>query len=240
MDMSEFTQGPLTLDEMMKIVSLLENPAEAAAIRKALRFYEIPIGLEYKWGKNEDTMKAMDHFAHPQNDWEMAEMLKIIAENDCKALLEVGSSFGGTLKRMASVMPQGSQIVAVDLPLDSTPKYLNPVDSLKETCRQLGKLGAKVELFLGDSHSAKIVEAVSGYGPYDFIFIDGDHSYEGMKADWENYGPMGRIVAFHDIGGNLPGCMQAWQEIKATGVHTQEFIAQDQVHRFGIGIVYRE
>jgi hypothetical protein len=28
-----------------------------------------------------------------------------------------------------------------------------------------------------------------------------------MKADWENYGPMAKVVAFHDIGG--PASMPA-------------------------------
>lgn len=37
----------------------------------------------------------------------------------------------------------------------------------------------------------------------DFLFIDGDHSYESCKNDWDLYGPLlknGAIVAFHDTG----------------------------------------
>ena len=37
------------------------------------------------------------------------------------------------------------------------------------------------------------------HGPYDLVFIDGDHSPAGVRADWQNYGPMARLVAFHDI-----------------------------------------
>ena len=39
--------------------------------------------------------------------------------------------------------------------------------------------------------------------PIDLIFIDGDHSYEGVKADVESWLPKvkdGGIVVFHDIG----------------------------------------
>lgn len=241
-DDSEFISGPLTLYEMMKIVSLMENPPEAKHVRKALRFYEIPEALmdisSYKWGRNGELMQMLAHFDHPQNVWELEQLLNLVKGK--WRVLEIGSSFGGTLKRMASVMPKGAQLVSVDLPCDETPKFLNPLATLQETCRQIGLGGGNVELLIGDSHSPETIEAVRKYAPFDFVFIDGDHSYEGMKADWENYGPMGKVVGFHDIAGGLADCKKCWDEIRTQGFRTEEIIAPGHALIFGIGIVYRE
>lgn len=42
---------------------------------------------------------------------------------------------------------------------------------------------------------------VQPFLPVDFLFIDGDHSYEGLRADWQawkNHVAAGGIVALHD------------------------------------------
>jgi predicted O-methyltransferase YrrM len=39
-------------------------------------------------------------------------------------------------------------------------------------------------------------------GPIDLLFVDGDHSYDGVLADWRTFAPAMRhhgIVAFHDV-----------------------------------------
>ena len=73
------------------------------------------------------------------------------------------------------------------------------VDTFGILTRNLGRLGLRrfVEVVRGDSVSA----AASWTRPIDLLFIDGDHSYDGVKRDWEAFvpfvSPFG-VVVFHD------------------------------------------
>jgi predicted O-methyltransferase YrrM len=71
----------------------------------------------------------------------------------------------------------------------------------------------------GDSMMPAIVETAREFGPYDLIFIDGDHSHYAVRHDFLNYSPMlaeGGCVVFHDI---IPrhgyGVSEVWEGVKA-------------------------
>lgn len=78
---------------------------------------------------------------------------------------------------------------------------------------------------------------------YGYIHIDGDHSYQGVKFDFETFWPQlikGGFAAIHDIGspdkdGNIYGTRDYWQEIKKQiGSSTIE-IMEDP----GVGIIQK-
>jgi predicted O-methyltransferase YrrM len=76
----------------------------------------------------------------------------------------------------------------------------------------------------------------------DFLFIDGDHSYEGVKMDFAMYSPLvrsGGLVAFHDITpcGLPKEVFKFWDEIKGNYIH-QEFIHQTGKGPKGIGVLW--
>jgi spermidine synthase len=53
----------------------------------------------------------------------------------------------------------------------------------------------------GNSHASDCINGMRLLGPFDFIFIDGDHTYEGVLADFRAYYLMlvkRGILAFHD------------------------------------------
>jgi len=80
--------------------------------------------------------------------------------------------------------------------------------------------------------------------PLDVLFIDGDHSYGGVKADWEMYGPLvapDGLIAFHDIVPHRPETecevYTLWQELKTRFAH-REIIANIGQSWGGIGIIW--
>lgn len=169
-----------------------------------------------------------------QNDAEFGAMLKHIA--GCRSALEIGSRYGFSLMWIAAAIRAKSRIVAVDLPYGNHGGMPDPEPMLRGNVKRIADAGHEAHLFLGDSHAPTLVKAVQALGPYDFCFIDGDHSYDGVKADWENYGSHAKIVAFHDIVNNV-GCFRLWQEIKAAGYRTVEYTSSLWL---GIGIVFKD
>ncbi len=63
------------------------------------------------------------------------------------------------------------------------------------------RFGDMPRILIGDSYNWMTWEAAKHCGPYDVLFIDGDHTYEGVHLDHANYSTMvkpGGIIAFHD------------------------------------------
>jgi len=106
-------------------------------------------------------------------------------------ILEVGAR-GGTFL-LFNLVSTGTK-VGVDLD-----------DSFKHNI-YLSMIGEDFHFLCENSQSIETFEKVKDICPqFDFIFIDGDHTYEGVKRDFELYknllSPRG-YIAFHDIDQN--------------------------------------
>ena len=168
-----------------------------------------------------------------QHPMELTAMLSFV--KGAKSVLEIGSRYGQTLLHIASVEPK-AKIVTVDI--GDCPDKLKDLGVhthlwWDDACKELGGSGNEVHQIYGDSHSAETVEKVRALGPYDFVMIDGDHSLEGCRADWDNYGNMGRIVVFHDTR-TVPDVSQVFQYARY-GKMSIELISHCG---FGIGVIY--
>jgi predicted O-methyltransferase YrrM len=175
-----------------------------------------------------------------QREEEMAWFAALLAREGVRSYLEIGSKFGGSLEQAAKALPAGSRIVSVDLPngaAETRPHLQACVASLRGA-------GYDSHLILGDSTAPEIIASAAALGPYDACFIDANHTLPYVTKDWENYGPMARIVAFHDIAfvqkpeGRYKGIEvpQFWESIK--GGYRHEECKLDGPHN-GIGVLWR-
>jgi predicted O-methyltransferase YrrM len=108
-------------------------------------------------------------------------------------LVEIGRSKGGSTLLLATAMADDSRLVSYDLYVKHTAGRPSD-DELRKVLERYG-LADRVELVVADSRTAK--------GPAEnaLVLVDGDHSYEGVRADWEAWRGRVRVgghVVFHD------------------------------------------
>ena len=180
-----------------------------------------------------------------QVPYEISRLLEIVKELKPKTLLEIGTARGGTLFLFCITADPEATIISIDLPRGpfgggypswKTPLYKAFASSKKD-----------IYLMRTNSHdlgTLQEVKKVLNGRELDFLFIDGDHRYEGVKRDFEMYLPLvrkGGIIALHDIVEHRPerGCevSRFWNEIKHSYKHLE--IVRDRNQKWaGIGVLY--
>ncbi len=175
-----------------------------------------------------------------QDEAEFAAFVDLLRQEQVASYLEIGARYGGSFWRIALSLPQGARVVAVDLP-GAVGGKVGAIDALRACVGELRRIGYDAHLIEGNSQQADIVRRVKVIGPYDCAFIDGDHRLESVTSDWENYGPMARIVAFHDISYTEQKPIHVsrlWEKIKAGHRH-QEIKRHHTGRHNGIGVLWR-
>jgi cephalosporin hydroxylase len=178
---------------------------------------------------------------------EIEALLALLEQNPPSVVLELGTARGGTLFLLSHVAAADATLVSVDLPGgDFGGGYPAPwVPFLGSFARER----QTIELIRADSHASstleRIRELLSGR-EVDLLLIDGDHSPDGVRQDFQLYSPLVRAggwIAFHDIvpgredlGGGVP---DFWKELKTH--HSAREIVEDWTQgAYGIGLIARE
>lgn len=172
-----------------------------------------------------------------QREEEFAWFVALLQREGIRSYLEIGSKFGASFDRIVRSMPKGSRAVSVDLPGKAESRQ-----SLSAVVAKLREAGYDARIIWGDSTYRGVIDRVKELAPFDAVFIDANHQASYVESDWSNYGPMARIVAFHDIAAvkYKPGATievkPLWDRIKVDYRH-QECIL-DAPHN-GIGVLWK-
>jgi predicted O-methyltransferase YrrM len=175
---------------------------------------------------------------------EIKQLLELLRGRTIKTVLEIGTANGGTLFLFTRVAAPDATLISVDLPGgefgEGYARWRTPLYRSFAIDRQA------IHLFRADSHAPDTVATVRemlGGRSVDFLFIDGDHTYEGVKRDFEMYSPLvgsGGVIALHDIALHPPssGCEveRFWRELRSQ-YRVREFINNPQQGWAGIGVV---
>lgn len=153
-------------------------------------------------GHDDPQFKRIHHCFHHVNLYIKDYLLK----EDCKNYLEIGTHFGHSL----SVILQSqypTKAVSIDLfePWGDT-RVKDMFKLANENASKFNINNYKYHIIKGNSNELSTIRKVSDHFPngIDLLFIDGDHSYQGITEDFKNYYPLIRNKGYIVFDDYLP------------------------------------
>ena len=190
-------------------------------------------------------IKRAQEFAVQQKVKELSPLLRLVQDLRPANVLEIGTYAGGTLYCWCRLAEPDATIVSIDLPEGRFGGGYTE-DRRREMLTLFPTEGQHLHLLREDSHDPATLEKLKSIlngKRLDLLFIDGDHTYEGVKQDFEMYSPLaadGAAIVFHDIlehpAPTECDVRRLWNEVKDDYRHVEFTIPQ---HRWGgIGVLW--
>ncbi len=183
-----------------------------------------------------------------QNMVELLGLVNLLRDRRLERVCEIGTFKGGTLYIWCQLAAPTAHIISVDLPGGQFG------GGCHERClpffQSFRRPGQTLDCLRGNSHDEGVraqFEKTLGGAELDFLFIDGDHSYAGVKQDFEFYSRFvkrGGLIGFHDIY-HRPAqpeieVHQFWNELKKKFRHEEFIETTDARRKIGIGVIYKD
>lgn len=147
--------------------------------------------------------RALQQIIAIQNRYEITEYLKIIQQKKPKVIVEIGTARGGMLYCLCQLAAPDALIISIDEP--GAPNCGGQTDIERQFYSSFISPGQRIEFIPANSHfhtTLMQLEKLLDNKKVDVLFIDGDHSYGGVKIDFEMYSPFAAddgLITFHDI-----------------------------------------
>lgn len=164
---------------------------------------------------------------------QLAPLLAWLTDNarGIESYLEIGVRWGGMFILISEWLrrfsPELRRVVALD-PAEMSPLIREYIDFTNKIDGN-DRLEVGYEREYSTSIAAK--KMILNLKP-DFVFIDGDHRYEGVSHDYELVRGQAKMIMFHDIcASNWPGVGRLWHEVleqKSSADASVEFTKQYQ------------
>jgi predicted O-methyltransferase YrrM len=194
----------------------------------------------------EKIYKSEYNFITPwQSKYEILNLCKILQKQLPKRIIEIGTANGGTLYLFSHVAQPDAFLISIDLPNGRFGGGFR--NWRKFLFKKMVQKNQKLKLILKNSQNLDTfleTQSLLNGEKVDFLFIDGDHTYEGVKKDFESYSKLvkpGGIIAFHDIVKGNPSFVgevhKFWNEVKNNHKH-MELVEEKGQEAFGIGVIF--
>jgi predicted O-methyltransferase YrrM len=135
------------------------------------------------------TPNAADHGLSRLEIDEAALVFAVVREMGAPRAIEIGRFRGGSTFLLAAA---GARVLSIDIDEDRSMRDTPPLERALE---RFG-LADRVEVVVGDSRTYPAER-----DSFDLAFLDGDHTYEGVRADVEHWLPAlrkGGELLLHD------------------------------------------
>lgn len=169
-----------------------------------------------------------------QKEPELCWFIERLLANNVQSLLSIGLLDAGTEWHIARIYKEHGRDIAI------TGIDINDSSELQKNIAEISSLWNQSFKFLQQSSHGEYSEL----GTFDAVWIDGDHSYEGVKKDFTLARKKAtKLIALHDIADTeyhrKKKCFvsRLWEEIKQSKLRAEEMLGSDWA---GIGIVYLE
>jgi len=171
------------------------------------------------------------------------KILELVEQHKPKVCVELGTWQGASAIPVArSIRRWGGTVTCVDTwggSVDQLPTSLQPW-MLLACVRNMTQAGVSGNIRLIPTTTADA--ALYWTEPIDYLYVDADHSYEGVMADlraWVPHLEPGALLLGDDYGSHMyPGVKEAWDAFEWSEHLTLTRYQSDPPDRHGIHLIY--